>query len=184
MVRLGEYMEESIEAAVSNGDLVKLRKLLEAGADPNFVTEDGDSLLMLACTAWETNHNPVETVRLLLEAGADPNHVIDGCNPIVTAIFAEQPKVVELLLLHGADPNAIVEGRETIYELAEFDYRYEQYNLHLPETPTEQDEADEDAWVAMLDRFATKYGKRHPEELLALRRYGAKTTRELAAVKP
>ncbi|MGN8158871.1 ankyrin repeat domain-containing protein [Salinisphaera sp. RV14] len=176
-------MAESIAFAVRYGDLVLLRKLLQNGVDPDTVSESGEGLIRLACTAWETNQFPADTVRLLLEAGAKPNHPSGGGCEMMAAIFNGRFEVVELLLRYGANPNSHVDGSETIYELAEFDYRYEQYGLTLPEEPTEQEKSDEDAWVAMLVRLAGKYAKRSPQELLTLRAYGAKTIIELNSVQ-
>jgi hypothetical protein len=70
----------------------------------------------------------------------------------------------------------------SLYEWAEFDYRYEEYGLDLPEEPSRQDCETEDAWLQFLERLAAVYGKR-PARLPAalLRERGAKTSRELEA---
>ena len=175
-------MTSSIENAVAAGDVQRIARLLAEGVDPNTLTAFGDCLLSLAASSHLTNPHPGLTVRLLLERGADPNGRGELA-PLVTAIFNTRPEIVQLLLKHGANPNTVVGGVETIYDLAEFDYRFEQYDLHLPEEPTEADDADEDSWLAMLDRFALKYRKRMPIELHILRSHGALTMTELRARK-
>jgi len=73
---------------------------------------------------------------------------------------------------------------ETLYDYAEFDYRYETYDMKLPEEPAETDRVSEDAWLKFLDRLAIKYGKRRPDHLFLLRERGALTTDEVRRLAP
>jgi hypothetical protein len=72
-------------------------------------------------------------------------------------------------------------GPESLYEWAEFDYRYEEYRLDLPEEPSVHDLETQDAWLQFLERIAATHGTRPPDYLRLLRDYGAKTSRELEA---
>lgn len=72
--------------AIGARDLILVRELLQAGADPNSLDDEGFSPLLLATDAegdafGQTGWSDVEDgppsgaiVRLLLEAGADPNY--------------------------------------------------------------------------------------------------------------
>ena len=57
-----------IFAAVKNNDLEEVQRLLQQGADPNAVDEDGDPLLMYAAL-----FSSVDCMKLLIEKGSDPN---------------------------------------------------------------------------------------------------------------
>lgn len=171
-------MKTPIETGILSGNLLAVDECLRGGADPNGRDEFGDPLLLLATRRLECSTKPYETTKLLLRAGADPNIAGDHCNIVLKAIFERCYEVVELLLESGANPNAIVDG-ETLYDAAEFDYRFEEYDLNLPEQTSSADRSSEDAWLVMLDRLAKEHGKRAPNELHMLRRYGARSSREL-----
>ncbi|MDB5871544.1 MAG: Ankyrin repeat protein [Ramlibacter sp.] len=175
-------MASDIFQAVVLGDLAALARLLAAGADPNTTDDGGEDLLSIAISSSLDGIDPLPTVRMLLDAGANPDG--DGvCGPMVDAIFSMRPDVLELLLQHDANPCAIVEGGDTIYELAECDYVYRHFHLALPEEPTDDDRADSESWLRMLDRLAVRCGKRPPVELHILRAHGALTLSELTAAR-
>ena len=102
--------DERLLAAVIAGDAAEAEKLLNDGADPDFVSSDGYSALPSAAGAGQ-----VEIVQLLLEAGADVNRTMDGSAPdgdpftdasaLLHAASHGELDVVELLLANGADPN-------------------------------------------------------------------------------
>ena len=100
--------------------------------------------------------------------------LFEGGGPLFNAVIPKDTEVLQLLLVHGADPNAEHEGVESLYAWAEFDYRYDEYDLRMPEEPKEEDKASEDTWLDYLDRLAQKYGKRRPDCLRILRKAGAK----------
>lgn len=125
-----------LKHACSAGDLDEVRRLLDAGADPNSTDEHGSGTLLTfnptviayllsrgANPNLQTNEkgasvlaglaymNQLECVRILLRAGADANRGRDstGETPLHHALAKNEPdrgSLVKLLLDHGADPNA------------------------------------------------------------------------------
>lgn len=120
--------------AAKIGNAVVVKRLLEAGADPNTTDEYGGTLFYWALyykrdevvkilleggadpnLADEYNNSPVyhashydylEGVKLLLEAGGNPNHENgEGWSPLYWPIFHGHVEMVKLLLERGADPN-------------------------------------------------------------------------------
>ena len=87
------------------GDVDAMRRLLEAGADPNVASDGGSTALMLAV-------HDADKTRLLLEAGANPNvRPDDGRTALIIAAgqFGSSA-VVKLLLDHGANAAATANG--------------------------------------------------------------------------
>src|SRR5690606_13155553 len=91
------------ELAITQRDPAKVWLLLEAGADPNASLHSGESLLMWAADAGET-----QAVKLLLDHGA----VVDTRDPgfgqtaLMFAARAGHEAIVALLLEHGAEVDA------------------------------------------------------------------------------
>ena len=101
----GERLKDPIQLA---------KRLLAAGADPNFKDGSGRTTLFYAMEA-----NNIDMAKLLLDSGADPNNSIDsyktsrgeqlGSTPLMEAFhwysLTLDPTMFELLLDRGADPN-------------------------------------------------------------------------------
>ena len=88
--------------AVQNGDIDRVRELLDSGVNPNIKHYfNDDSPLISASFDGHT-----EIVKLLLESGADPNiGYRHGYTPLIFASKKGHSDVVRLLLEHGADIN-------------------------------------------------------------------------------
>ncbi|MDY6901945.1 MAG: ankyrin repeat domain-containing protein [Cyanobacteriota bacterium] len=83
--------------AVSEGDLEKVKELVEAGANINY--SDGSALVEAA------GNGHLEIVNFLIETGADVNlGWKTGCTPIADAAYQGHLAVVERLLAAGANP--------------------------------------------------------------------------------
>jgi ankyrin repeat protein len=118
----------------------------------------------------------------MVEQGADPDYrTADGGGALFQAILWQDENLIEFLLKSGANPNFLVDGIESLFDFAEFDYRYEAWDLSCPIESTSEDNSTVEAWLAFLDRCAEKRGNKKPLYLHVLRRYGAKTRREIEA---
>ncbi|WOX25293.1 HEAT repeat domain-containing protein [Streptomyces solicathayae] len=78
-------------AAVRDGDTEAIRRLTDAGTDPDTATEDGLPVLCTAIASYS-----VEVAEALTEGGADPDRPLpDGTTPLLRAIEAGSPAVFE-----------------------------------------------------------------------------------------
>ena len=95
------------------GDVDAMRRLLEAGADPNAASDGGSTALMLAI-------HDTDKTRLLLEAGANPNvRPDDGRTALIIAASQfGSSAIVKLLLDRGANASAATANRTTSLRLA------------------------------------------------------------------
>ncbi len=86
---------DSIDWAIGNGDVVRLKEALERGEDPNQRPPWGELPLIRA-----VGTGSVEMVRVLLDSGADPNLRDDRGAPLEAAVC--KPEIMQLLISHGA----------------------------------------------------------------------------------
>lgn len=98
------FMEEDVTAmieAVAEGDVERVKELLNDGIYPNVQDIDGWTPLM-----WAAQDGNVEMINTLIEAGADPN-IIDYYEEtaLIKAIYSNNIEAINLLILSGADPN-------------------------------------------------------------------------------
>jgi ankyrin repeat protein len=102
----------SFSRAAWNGDVEVMRLLLARGADPNVVTEKGETaLLLLAGAGWPLGQGFIRTEEeitaaldlLVEELGMDVNAATtEGITPVIGAIFKGDNFVVQYLVDHGA----------------------------------------------------------------------------------
>jgi hypothetical protein len=114
---LGQDQGDELRRAATEGDVARVKALLDAGADVNAKNAYGGTPLSFAC-----DHGRTEVVRLLLERGADPNtkDTFYGASPLMWALIKKHPDVVGLLLDKGAQGvdealmTAVVQGEAEI----------------------------------------------------------------------
>jgi hypothetical protein len=99
------YGPSSPAAAVASGrDVASMKRMLDAGLDPNAHDSAGYTPLVAAARAGNG-----EMIRLLTSRGADPNlrdAAVNAWTPLLHAIHKSQPAAIAALLDAGADPNA------------------------------------------------------------------------------
>lgn len=96
--------DEFLEAA-SKGDTIKVKNLIEQGADVNNKDKDGMTALMRAARGGH-----LETTKLLIEKGADVNAIEKSGYPVLIVTesmpFSPQLEIIKLLIESGADVNS------------------------------------------------------------------------------
>jgi uncharacterized protein len=94
-------MNKEWKDATKHGDLEKVRRLVEHGADINAKDEYGQTALMKAA-----HRGQVELVRLLIKNGADLNTTAKyNLSALMLSLIAGHPDVARLLIEAGADVN-------------------------------------------------------------------------------
>ncbi|MFI2425332.1 HEAT repeat domain-containing protein [Streptomyces sp. NPDC018955] len=89
---------KALVAAVGSGDAEAVTRLLEAGADPDTLADDGLPVLCRAVAAYDE-----DVADALVQGGADPDRILpDGTTPLVRAIDGGSPSVVTAVL--GREP--------------------------------------------------------------------------------
>lgn len=168
------------------GDTDRLRQLTREGADFNEVDKHGEPFLqdfLQRIYRHRRKNIPYDVVSVLLELGSDPNFIPEhACSALFYAVLDMDTRMLEILLDAGADPNMREAGDypESLYDWAQFDYRYEIYDCpNYPQEPTDDDRKNADSWLAFLDRIAIENNVRRPDHLILLRSRGALTAREL-----
>jgi hypothetical protein len=197
-------LDGHVEAFVSSacaGDIAAMRAQVAEGLDVNDSDSFGDTLLeqVIGSLGFCPPSSRYPVIKEMLRLGADPCALnADGSTPLFSAVLSMDTELLRILLDGGADPNAILlipidvdvgftaanmqaleTMDESLYDWAEFAYRYEVWDTDLPEDPRATDQVDQDAWLRFLDRLAIKYGKRRPDFLRLLRQRGALTITEL-----
>jgi ankyrin repeat protein len=113
--------------AIYHGPIELVRSLLDAGADPDWPSDDGFPPLIAALSCADTAPGIVtrtdvrELVKILLEHGADVGQRgLNDYTPLHWTASQGDIASVELLLGHGANPNEItrIDDLETAYEVA------------------------------------------------------------------
>jgi ankyrin repeat protein len=95
--------QQALNEAALNGDLERVKLLLEQDGDPNGIDPEGRTALMFASFNGHT-----ETVRMLLEAGAEvATRDAMGRTALLYACTGPFAETVKLLLDYQADPNIV-----------------------------------------------------------------------------
>lgn len=166
------------------GDLEGIRRWVRSGVDLTSLDHSGSTLLevVIGQMAFIPDAPRYDVVAELLSCGADARQLnADGVGSLFAAVLNMDTEMIRILLDAGADPNAekMDSEFESLYDWAEFDYRYEIWNVNLPESATDANRSSEDGWLAHLDRLAVKYERRRPDHLHLLRQRGALSMAEL-----
>src|SRR5690349_18713077 len=95
-----------LSAAIEHGDLLRVRRLLDNGADANARYPYGWTPLQLAAG---TGHTPI--IELLLARGANVNATNDfGCSPLAYAALEGKIGAISVLLAAGASVSVTPHG--------------------------------------------------------------------------
>lgn len=167
-------------------DFQRLDVLLTQGYTLNCLSEHDETLLtdVLDDALFDKNPNVCTIAQELLKRGADPNfRNSEQISALHIVMLNMATNLLQCLLEAGANPNDELgfDESESFYDYAEFDYRFQVYDLHLPEEPTQADTLNPDTWLQFLDRLAIQYQRRRPDHLYLLRQFGAKTMEERSA---
>ena len=168
-----------LQRAVIDCNATEMLRLLDTGTDINDWNRDGESLLHEVILAFECDPTLPSIVNELIRRGASLAPNTDCGGVFFAAAIIRNTTVMRILLEAGANPNIERDGSETVYDWAEFDYRYEEYDLEFPQEPTPKDKESEESWLQFLERLAKTHGKRPPDYLRVLREFGAKRSSEL-----
>ncbi|XP_068625670.1 ankyrin repeat domain-containing protein 17 isoform X3 [Battus philenor] len=103
-VGVGTDCAPSLAEACSDGDVGTVRKLLTEGRSVHETTEEGESLLSLACSA---GYYELAQVLLAMHASVEDRGIKGDCTPLMEAASAGHVDIVRLLIAHGADVNAV-----------------------------------------------------------------------------
>jgi ankyrin repeat protein len=92
--------------AATSGNAAMLKRLLDAGADPDEMQPNGESPLMLAARTGN-----VEAIKVLVDHKADLNvkEKLRGTTALMWAAEQSHPEAVKLLLASGADARAMTD---------------------------------------------------------------------------
>lgn len=101
-LRSFSLLSRTLIAACTDNDVNAVRRLLVEGNNLND-TDDGDSLLSLACSA---GYYELAQVLLAMSAQVEDRGQKNDCTPLMEAASAGHVEIIELLIRHGADVNA------------------------------------------------------------------------------
>ncbi|GAB5537399.1 MAG: hypothetical protein Rubg2KO_36480 [Rubricoccaceae bacterium] len=121
-IRIRPTGEVLIQTAIGLAAVDVIQRLIELGADVNYIANDGFPAIVNAIHHYSRAAERRHVVRVLIDAGADLERVgINGYRPIHCAAMTEDPQLVWMLLDAGADPHSIttVDDRWTAIEEAE-----------------------------------------------------------------
>lgn len=103
IISIFSLLSRTLIAACTDNDVNAVRKLLIEGNTLNDATDDGDSLLSLACSA---GYYELAQVLLAMSAQVEDRGQKNDCTPLMEAASAGHIDIIDLLIRHGADVNA------------------------------------------------------------------------------
>jgi ankyrin repeat protein len=113
--------ETATTYAIARWDVEMVRMLLDAGANPNWTTADGGTLLgeALCPLNRRADYSERQIVRLLLEHGADPDQVdVDRGTPLMMAVRTDDPVLLATILAWTKNVNCRDEKEKTALTIA------------------------------------------------------------------
>ena len=123
MGAVNSRMNEELRMAVMEGNMVKIRQLVEAGADVKLVTPDKNTLLHLAYIYHNKISNPFELISYLLQKGVNINAGdCSGTTVLMMAVENNDLLYVDYFISKGADPNAKDISGNTAFTIAKRNY--------------------------------------------------------------
>lgn len=98
-------LSRTLIAACADNDVNTVRRLLGDGSNTiNEGTDDGESLLSLACSA---GYYELAQVLLAMSAQVEDRGQKNDCTPLMEAASAGHVDIIRLLISHNADVNAL-----------------------------------------------------------------------------
>ena len=113
--------------ASQNGSAAMVKRLLEAGANPNLALLAGETPLMVAARSADI---PKSSKQLLAKGGNPNAHGTRGQTALMWAVSQQHPDVVKVLIAHGAD----LKARSDVWSevMAVPPHGYLPYNMTIP----------------------------------------------------
>ena len=100
--------DPAIFDAASDGDLAKVKELVEDDPDIVFFKSDVGAKTLTTPLAFAAINNHLDVAKYLLDHKADPNAKdVDNQTPLIGAVCYDHKEMVELLLSSGANINAV-----------------------------------------------------------------------------
>ncbi|KAB5530604.1 hypothetical protein PHYPO_G00131240 [Pangasianodon hypophthalmus] len=111
-------LADLLHAAVNETDVRTVESLLQRGADPNLVLDEGVAAVHLA--AGKESEKGLRCLKVLLQSGADPNlRSAEDLTPLhISAVWGCYQNL-KLLLKNGGDPSLRDQGGNKAVDLAE-----------------------------------------------------------------
>lgn len=100
---LFSFSYRTLAEACSDGDIEAVKRLLDEGRSVHETTEEGESLLSLACSA---GYYELAEVLLRMKANVEDRGIKGDCTPLMEAASGGFVDIVRLLIAYKADVNA------------------------------------------------------------------------------
>ena len=107
--------DKLIDAIYFDNKVIKVKKLIESGADINYIDTSNDNMTPLMVSIVR---NRIEITKYLIENGADTNSQdVDGKTPLMYAGSMNSFEMVQLLIEAGVDWNIKDDNGDDFFEL-------------------------------------------------------------------